>query len=62
MHDLTLAAQYADRVLLLAEGRIVADGTPADVLTESALAEHYGASVRVLLLDDRIAVLPSRGS
>jgi iron complex transport system ATP-binding protein len=62
MHDLTLAAQYADRVLLLAEGRIVADGTPADVLTESALAEHYGASVRVLMLDDRIAVLPSRGS
>jgi iron complex transport system ATP-binding protein len=62
MHDLTLAAQYADRVLLLAEGRIVADGTPADVLTESALAEHYGASVRVLKLDDRIAVLPSRGS
>jgi len=62
MHDLTLAAQYADRVLLLAEGRIVADGTPADVLTESALAEHYGASVRVLTLDDRIAVLPSRGS
>ena len=62
MHDLTLAAQYADRVLLLAEGRIVADGTPAAVLTESALAEHYGASVRVLTLDDRIAVLPSRGS
>jgi iron complex transport system ATP-binding protein len=62
MHDLTLAAQYADRVLLLAEGRIVADGAPADVLTESALAEHYGASVRVVTLDDRIAVLPSRGS
>ena len=62
MHDLTLAAQYADRVLLLAEGRIVADGAPADVLTASALAEHYGASVRVVTLDDRIAVLPSRGS
>ena len=62
MHDLTLAAQYADRVLLLAEGQIVADGAPADVLTESALAEHYGASVRVVTLDDRIAVLPSRGS
>lgn len=62
MHDLTLAAQYADRVLLLAEGRIVADGAPADVLTESALADHYGASVRVVTLDDRIAVLPSRGS
>ncbi len=61
MHDLTLAAQYADRVLLLSEGRIVADGAPADVLTEAALAEHYGATVRILTVDDRVAVLPTRG-
>ena len=61
MHDLTLAAQYADRVLLLDAGRVVADGPPADVLTEAALAEHYGASVRVVTVDDRIAVLPRRG-
>ena len=60
MHDLTLAAQYADRVLLLDRGRVVADGAPADVLTEAALAEHYGASVRVLTVDGRIAVLPTR--
>ena len=61
MHDLTLAAQYADRVLLLADGRIVAEGAPAEVLTEEALAEHYGASVRVLTVDERLAVLPTRG-
>jgi iron complex transport system ATP-binding protein len=60
MHDLTLAAQYADRVLLLSEGRIVADGSPAEVLTEEALAEHYGATVRVVTVDERLAVLPSR--
>jgi iron complex transport system ATP-binding protein len=60
MHDLTLAAQYADRVLLLDAGRVVADGAPADVLTEAALAEHYGARVRVITVDDRIAVLPAR--
>jgi cobalamin transport system ATP-binding protein len=60
MHDLTLAAQYADRFLLLSEGRIVADGPPEDVLTEEALAEHYGATVRVLTVDDRVAVLPAR--
>jgi len=60
MHDLTLAAQYADRVLLLDRGRVVADGPPANVLTEAALAEHYGASVRVLTVDDRVAVLPTR--
>jgi iron complex transport system ATP-binding protein len=61
MHDLTLAAQYADRVLLLSEGRIVADGAPGDVLTEEALAEHYGATVRVVTVDGRLAVLPTRG-
>ena len=61
MHDLTLAAQYADRVLLLSRGRIVADGTPGEVLTEDALSEHYGATVRVITVDDRLAVLPTRG-
>jgi iron complex transport system ATP-binding protein len=60
MHDLTLAAQYADRVLLLDAGRLVADGAPADVLTEVALARHYGARVRVVTLDDGFAVLPAR--
>ena len=60
MHDLTLAAQYADRVLLLDQGRVVADGAPADVLTEEALAQHYGARVRVVTLDDGVAVLPAR--
>ncbi len=60
MHDLTLAAQYADRVLLLDEGRVVADGAPVEVLTEEALSEHYGARVRIVTVDGRIAVLPAR--
>jgi iron complex transport system ATP-binding protein len=60
MHDLTLAAQYADRVLLLDAGRVVADGAPVDVLTEEALAQHYGASVRIVTVDGRLAVIPAR--
>ena len=47
LHDLSLAGQYADTVLLLSQGRAVASGPPAEVLTEPALAEHFGASVRV---------------
>ena len=60
MHDLTLAAQYADRMLLLDAGRVVADGPPADVLTEALIAGHYGASIDVVPVDDRIAVVPRR--
>jgi iron complex transport system ATP-binding protein len=62
MHDLTLAAQYADRMLLLDAGRVVADGTPVDVLTEAAIARHYGAEVDVLRGGGRVAVVPRRGS
>jgi ABC-type hemin transport system ATPase subunit len=47
-------------VLLLSDGRIVADGAPPAVLTEEALAEHFGASVRVVSVDERLAVLPTR--
>lgn len=60
MHDLTLAAQYADRMILMDGGRVVADGAPEEVLTEALVARHYEASVRVLDVDGRIAVLPRR--
>jgi iron complex transport system ATP-binding protein len=48
MHDLTLAGQYAQRLVLLAGGRIVAQGAPVEVLTEPLIEEHYGARVRVV--------------
>ncbi|MFT5223413.1 MAG: iron complex transport system ATP-binding protein [Glaciecola sp.] len=48
MHDLNLAGQHADRLLLLSAGRVVVDGPPAEVLTAEHLAEHYGARVRIL--------------
>jgi iron complex transport system ATP-binding protein len=48
MHDLTLAGQFAERLLLLSRGRVVAEGPAGAVLTEDAIREHYGARVRVL--------------
>jgi iron complex transport system ATP-binding protein len=48
MHDLTLAGQYADRLLLLDGGRLVAAGTAEDVLTRALITEHYGAEVEVV--------------
>ena len=60
MHDLTLAAQYADRMVLLDEGRVVADGAPDEVLTEDAIGRHYDATIRVVRVDERLAVVPAR--
>ncbi len=47
IHDLPLAARFCDRVALLAEGRIVADGRPADVFTPDQLARVFGVEVTV---------------
>ena len=48
MHDLTLAGRFADRFALLSGGRLVAEGTRAEVLTTHVIAEHYGAAVRIV--------------
>ncbi len=47
MHDLNLASLYFDRLILLKEGRVSADGTPAQVLTEDRIREVFSASVKV---------------
>lgn len=60
MHDLTSAAQYGQRLVLLDRGRIVADGPPADVLTADRIGQVYGARVEVLDRRDGRAVLPLR--
>ena len=60
MHDLTLAAQYADRVALIDRGRVVADGRPEDVLTEDNLGAYYHASVSIVRVAGRVAVVPTR--
>lgn len=48
LHDLSLAAAYADEVAMLAEGRLVACGAPDAVLTAERVEEVYGIPVRVL--------------
>ncbi len=47
LHDLNLAAQYADRVALLSNGTVAAIGTPEEVLTEENLSPAYGLRITV---------------
>lgn len=49
LHDLNLACQYCDRLLLLAGGRVAAEGSPREVVTEERVRAAYGADVRVRL-------------
>ena len=64
MHDPTLAALYFPRLVLLVEGRVLADGAPDEVLTEPLLERAYGAAVRVTqdpaLGVPLVTVLPAR--
>lgn len=49
LHDLNLAALYADRIFLLHEGKLVASGSPAEVLTSTILTRWYQADLGVHL-------------
>jgi iron complex transport system ATP-binding protein len=60
MHDITLAAQYADRLVVLSGGRLVAAGPPGEIANAELLAEHYGALVQVVGEGGSLAVIPVR--
>ncbi len=58
-HDLHLAARFADRLVLLAEGRVVADGGTAEVLAPEPLQRAFGWPVEVVDLGPRgLQVVP----
>ena len=60
MHDLTLAGQFADRLILLSEGRCVAEGVATDVLTVDNIQKYYDAKVEVLESSSGLVVVPAR--
>ncbi len=47
LHDLNLAALWADRILLLHQGKLVAQGTPEQVIQAPLIARWYGAEVAI---------------
>lgn len=61
MHDLTLAGQFAQSLVLLDGGHTVAAGSAATVLTEDIITAHYGATVKVLQdSSGDVIVVPTR--
>ncbi|HEX2705656.1 MAG TPA: ABC transporter ATP-binding protein [Candidatus Lustribacter sp.] len=62
LHDLALAGQYADALVLLSGGRVVVSGPAQVVLTPGHLAEHYGALAQVSSGPDGVRVHPVRPS
>mgnify|MGYP001156510713 CR=1 FL=1 len=58
MHDLNLAAAFADRVLIMTRGRLVAAGPPRETMTSAVLGEAYECDVSVSLVQDTPFVLP----
>lgn len=58
LHDLNLAAMYCQRLYLLEEGRVAAQGTPEEVLTPERIGTVYGVKAEVIpAADGRLRVL-----
>lgn len=47
LHDLSLAARIADRIIIMAGGRLLADGPPAAALSVDVMRQAYGVEVRI---------------
>jgi iron complex transport system ATP-binding protein len=64
LHDLNLASAYADRILLLREGRLASLGSPRETLTEPLLSDIFGCRVSVMPHPDTglPLVLPTTGA
>jgi len=56
IHDLNLAARFADRVLILKNGEILADGEASEVITPTNMAEAFNILARVI--EDPVAKTP----
>ena len=58
LHDLNLASTFASRIVAIADGRIVRDGTPLEVLESDLVQAVFGEGLEVVARDGHPAVLP----
>jgi len=57
-HELNLAGQLADRLILLSQGAVVADGPPEQVLKPELLSSVYELPMRQISQDGQVYVMP----
>jgi iron complex transport system ATP-binding protein len=60
IHDLNLAARYADRIIMMNSGKIVSAGDPASVLTRDNIKRVYGVEANVNYNDGKLYIVPLR--
>lgn len=60
LHDLGLAARFCSRLILLHQGRVIAEGEPIKVLTSENLKKVYGVEVHVDCRDDGVVIIPTK--
>jgi iron complex transport system ATP-binding protein len=59
LHDLSLAANFCDRLIALGDGRVVADGTPENILHSGALDRLFGVRLLQTRIEGRLLVGPT---
>lgn len=57
IHDINIAAAYSDRIIAMKEGRIIADGAPADIMRTDVLGEVYDMDMQVTQVAGRYVAL-----
>ncbi|AKK01987.1 ABC transporter ATP-binding protein [Corynebacterium epidermidicanis] len=58
LHDLQQAVRYADHLIVMKNGEIVATGVPEEIVTSELIREVFGISVAVHTLDGQVVVVP----
>jgi iron complex transport system ATP-binding protein len=60
LHDLSMAARFCQRLVLMHNGTVAADGEPAQVLSDDNLRDVYGIAAKRVCDEEGVAVVPSR--
>lgn len=60
LHDLSLAARFCSRLILMHHGKLVAEGEPVKVLTPENLAKVYGVSAYVDCREEGVVIIPTK--